>query len=233
MISSLFESLNEAMSASAGLALLAALVWGVLSILLSPCHLSSIPLIVGFMSGEARLTRGRALALATLFSLGILVTIASLGAMTAAMGRIAGDAGAWANYAVAGVFLLVGLHLMEVIPMPWAGSWGRGIKRRGLLAALILGLVFGVAVGPCTFAYMAPVLGVTFRVGARQPVFAASLLLLYGVGHCAVIVAAGAAGGSVQRYLQWNERRGAVAWLRRACGVLVILGGLYLIYTAA
>jgi cytochrome c-type biogenesis protein len=232
MIQSLFESLNSAMSASMGLALLAAFTWGVLSILLSPCHLASIPLIVGFMSGQDRLTRGRAFSLAGVFSGGILATIAALGAATTAAGRIAGDLGPWANYAVAAVFVIVGLYLLDVLPMPWPGPSGLGIRGRGLLAALVLGLVFGIAVGPCTFAYMAPVLGVTFRVAAARPAYAASLLLLYGVGHCAVIVTAGTAGGAVQRYLEWNQRRGALAWLRRGCGVLVILGGLYLVYAA-
>ena len=205
MIQQLFEQLNSAMSASIGLALLAAFAWGVLSILLSPCHLASIPLVVGFVNGQGKVTTGRAFALASLFSLGILITIAALGAITAAAGRIAGDVGAWAYYAVAIIFFGVGL---------------------------LLGLIFGIAMGPCTFAYMAPVLGVTFKVGADQPVFAGSLLLLYGIGHCSIIVAAGSASGWVQRYLNWNQQSGTVTWLRRICGVLVILGGLWLIYAA-
>lgn len=232
MIQSIFEQLNSAMSASVGLALLAAFIWGVLSILLSPCHLASIPLVVGFVNGQGKVTTGRAFALASLFSLGILVTIAALGAITAAAGRIAGDVGGWAYYAVAIIFFLVGLHLLNVISMPFSGPANVSVKRKGLWPALLLGLIFGIALGPCTFAYMAPVLGVTFKVGADQPIFAGSLLLLYGVGHCSIIVAAGSASGWVQRYLNWNQNSGAVTWLRRACGVLVIGGGLWLIYSA-
>lgn len=228
----LFENLNAAMSASVGLALLAAFVWGVLSILLSPCHLASIPLVVGFVNGQGKVTTSRAFALASLFSLGILVTIAALGAITAAAGRIAGDVGGWAYYAVAIIFFAVGLHLLDVLPMPFSGPANVSVKRKGLWAALLLGLIFGIALGPCTFAYMAPVLGVTFKVGADQPVFAGSLLLLYGIGHCSIIVAAGSVSGWVQRYLDWNQNSSAVTWLRRVCGVLVILGGLWLIYTA-
>lgn len=235
MIGRTFEQLNVAMSASASLALIAAFIWGVLSILLSPCHLASIPLVVGFVNGQDKVTTRRAFALASLFSLGILITIAALGAITAAAGRLAGDVGGWAYHAVAAIFILVGLHLLDVIPMPWSGSPGGGgmaAKGKGAAAALLLGLIFGVALGPCTFAYMAPVLAITFKIGAERPVFAGSLLALYGIGHCSIIVAAGSASGWIQRYLDWNQTGGAITWLRRVCGVLVIFGGLWLVHTA-
>ncbi len=232
MIQQLFEQLDSAMSASMGLSLLAAFAWGVLSILLSPCHLASIPLVIGFVNGQGKITTGRAFTLATLFSLGILITIAVLGIITATAGRIAGDAGGWSYYVVAVIFILVGLHLLDVIPMPFCGPAHVSVNRKGMSAALLLGIIFGIALGPCTFAYMAPVLGVTFKVGVHQPIFAGSLLLLYGIGHCSIIVAAGSASGWVQRYLNWNQNSGTVTWLRRVCGVLVILGGLWLIYTA-
>ena len=106
------------------------------------------------------------------------------------------------------------------------------MKRKGVLAAFILGLVFGIALGPCTFAYIAPMLGVTFKLGAEQPIYAGSLLLMYGVGHCSVIVAAGTSTGLVQKYMNWNESSKGAVILKKVCGALVILGGLYLIYTA-
>jgi cytochrome c-type biogenesis protein len=147
-------------------------------------------------------------------------------------GKIMGDMGPYGNYFVAGIFFVVGLYLMDVISMPWSAPGQMNIKRRGLLAALVLGLIFGVAVGPCTFAYMAPILGVTFKVAQTNLLYGAALLIIYGIGHCSVIVFAGTFTEVVQRYMNWNERsRGAIT-LRRVCGVLVIFGGLYLIYTA-
>ena len=228
----LFTRLSHAVEGPAGMALGAAVLWGVLSILLSPCHLASLPLIVGFVSGQGRLTAARAFWIAVLFSTGILITIAGIGVITAAMGRLLGDIGAWGNYLVAGVFFVVGLHLVGVIPMPWPGPGQVNMKRRGLLAAFILGLVFGVAVGPCTFAYMAPMLAVTFQWANSAPVYAASLLLAYGIGHCSVIVVAGTFTEVVQKYLDWNERSKGLLVVKAVCGVLVLLGGVWLIYSA-
>ncbi len=213
------------------LALAAAFIWGVLSLVLSPCHLTSIPLIVGFIGGQERMSARRACGTAALFSGGLFVTIAAIGAITASAGRMAGDVGPYGNYFVAAVFLLVGLHLVGVIPMPWSGPGQVDMKSRGPLAAFVLGLVFGIALGPCTFAFMAPVLAVAF-LAATKLFYGIVLLLAYGVGHCSMIVLAGTFTGTVQRYLNWNEKSRGAAILKVACGVLVMLGGIYLIYTA-
>jgi cytochrome c-type biogenesis protein len=158
--------------------------------------------------------------------------IGTIGGVTLAAGRLAGDVGSFPNYLVAVVLFAVGLYLLDVLPMPWSGWALPGMKRRGPLAALVLGLLFGVALGPCTFAYMAPMLGVTFTVAAARPAYGALLLLAYGLGHCSVIVAAGTSTELVQRWLNWDERSRGRERLRRACGALILAGGAYLIYTA-
>jgi cytochrome c-type biogenesis protein len=226
----LFTILTHAVESTPLIAVAASFVWGVLSILLSPCHLASIPLIVGFIDEQGRISTRRAFIISALFAVGILLTIAAIGVITALAGRMMGDIGPYGNYLVAAIFFVVGLHLLDIIPLPLSGPAGVGMKRKGALAAFILGLLFGIALGPCTFAYMAPILGVTFKFANS---YGALLLLFYGVGHCSVIVLAGTFTESVEHYLKWNERsRGAVI-LKRICGILVILGGFYLIYTAS
>jgi len=231
-VEKLFTTLTHAVEGTPAIALTAALAWGILSILLSPCHLSSIPLIVGFIDKQGQMSTKRALAISSLFAGGILITIAAIGAITAAAGRMLGDVGPYGNYFVAAIFFLVGLHLLDVIPMPWSGPSQVGMKRKGLLAALILGLVFGIAIGPCTFAYMAPMLAVTFRVASTALLYGIALLVAYGVGHCSVIILAGTSTQLVQRYLNWNEKSKGAVIVKRICGLLVLLAGLYLIYRA-
>ena len=228
----LFTSLTHAVEGTLALAVSAAFIWGILSILLSPCHLASIPLIVGFIDQQGQITTRRAFWISTLFAVGILITIGVIGAITAAAGRMLGDVGRYGNYFVAVIFFVVGLYLLDVIRLALPGAAQPGIKRKGMLAAFILGLVFGVALGPCTFAYMAPMLAVTFKLAATNLPYGILLLLLYGVGHCSVIVLAGTFTEVVEHYLHWNERSKGAVILKKVCGVLVLLGGLYLIYTA-
>ena len=226
-----FSSLSHAVEGAPAIALSASVLWGVLSIVLSPCHLATIPLIVGFISGQGRVTARRAFLIATLFALGILITIAGIGAITATAGRMMGDIGRGGNYFVAAVFFLVGLHLLGVIPMPWSGPDQVKLKSRGLAGAFLLGLIFGIALGPCTFAYMAPILGVAFKVAKTAPLYGAALLLAYGAGHCSVIVLAGTSAELVQRVLNWNERSRGLTVVKSICGFMVLLAGLYLVYS--
>ncbi|MFH1837709.1 MAG: cytochrome c biogenesis protein CcdA [Candidatus Omnitrophota bacterium] len=231
MILDIFTWLSNALSGNPAIALSASFLWGILSIILSPCHLASIPLIVGFIDDQGNIKTKRAFLLSFLFALGILITIAIIGVITSAMGRIAGDIGRWGNYFVAGIFFIVGLYLVGVIPLSFSGPAQVEMKRKGSLASFMLGLFFGIALGPCTFAYMAPVLGAAFTVSRTNVVYAAVLVLTYAIGHCSVIVFAGTFTEVVQRYLDWNERSKGSLILKRVCGILVIAGGIYLLFS--
>jgi cytochrome c-type biogenesis protein len=225
MIRELFTILTRAVEGTALVAVSAAFLWGILSILLSPCHLASIPLIVGFINGQGRISTRRAFIISALFAVGILITIGVIGAFTAALGRMMGDIGRYGNYFVALAFFAVGLNLLGIIPMPWSAPDKVGFKRKGMLAAFILGLVFGIALGPCTFAFMAPMLGITFKLASTNLLYA-----VYSIGHCSVIVLAGTCTELVQRYLNWNEQSRGPVILKKICGVLVLVSGLYLIF---
>ncbi len=143
-----------------------------------------------------------------------------------------GDIGSFGNYFVAAIMFLVALHLFDLIPMPFTGQNKVGIKRKGYLAAFLLGLIFGVALGPCTFAYMAPMLAIVFKTSAEYPFYGASLLFMYGIGHCGIIVLAGTFTELVQHYLNWNEKSKGALIVKRVCAVLIILAGVYMICTA-
>lgn len=231
MIESIFNALYNAMMGSAWLAVIASIGWGVLSILLSPCHLTSIPLIVGFISSQGRISAGRTFYISFVFSLGILTTIAAVGIITASMGRLMGDIGSAGNYLVAVIFFVVGLYLLDIIKLNWNSGGISKIKSKGIVAALILGLLFGIALGPCTFAFMAPILGIVFQTAQTDFIFSILLLTAFGIGHCAVIVGAGTLSGKVQKYLNWSENSKTIIYTKRICGALVIIGGIYLIYT--
>jgi cytochrome c-type biogenesis protein len=226
----LFTTLSQFMEQSFWFAATGAFIWGILSILLSPCHLSSIPLVIGVIVGQQDRSIGRAFKLSLVFSLGILVSVAIIGGITASLGRLMGDVGRTGNILIAILFIIVGLYLMDIIPLNWSFIPHLN-KSGGYRAALLLGLLFGVALGPCTFAFIAPVLGIIFKTA--QTSYAGALLLVaaFAAGHCGVIVLAGTLTGKVQSWLNWTQRNKSVLVLKRICGALVALAGVYYLLT--
>lgn len=230
MIESIFSFLSTAIAGNPGIAIFASFGWGVLSILLSPCHLSGIPLVIGFITSQGNISIKKTFGISLVFAAGILITIAIIGLITVSLGRLMGDIGVYGNYFVAVIFFVIGLYLLDIIKLPWDWASPKTTKKKGLLAALILGLLFGIGLGPCTFAYMAPVLGVVFQIARTNLLYSILLLLAFGFGHCSVIVLAGTLTKKVQEYLNWSEGSRVILYIKKTCGALVIFGGVYMIY---
>jgi len=230
MLNELFQSLNTAMSGSPVLALSAAFVWGICSVILSPCHLASIPLLIAYVNDQKVETPKHAAGLSTLFALGILATMAVIGVATTLAGRMTGDAGALGGYVMSAVFILIGLHLMDVVSVPWIGTHKEKVKTKGWVGALLLGLLFGIASGPCTFAFLAPVLAVVFNTASEHAVFGFLLLAVYALGHCAVLIVAGTSVERAQHFAAWNRETKTAGRIKFAIGILLILAGLYFLY---
>jgi len=220
--------LSNGLEQSLGWALLAALAWGAVSIVFSPCHLASVPLVVGFISTQEKASPARAFRLSLVFSLGVLASIALIGVVTAALGRLVGDLGSIGNVAVAVVFFVFGLYLLDLLPLDWK-LFPSTTQRRGMPAALALGLVFGVGLGPCSFAFLAPLLMIVFGQAQTDYLLSAGLLGAFALGHCSVIVFVGTAANKAQSLVSWGSRSGVTRWVRRVCGVLIVLAGIYLL----
>jgi len=231
MVESLFSALSIALGKSYFIALAAAFCWGILSVLLSPCHLSGIPLVIGYISSHGRIKVKRTVALALLFASGSLFTIATIGVITASLGKMLGDTGEWGIYVIAAVFIVMGLYLMDLIRLKWNGIPLSDEQRGGLWGAFLLGLLFGIGLGPCTFAFLAPVLGAVFSIASDSWLKAVLLIAAFGVGHAAVIALAGSMTNLLQHYLTWSGKSGAMVYLKRFFGLILISIGLYFIYT--
>src|SRR5512139_2366266 len=136
MLGDLLTHLSDALAQSLPVALLGAFLWGVISILLSPCHLASIPLLIGFLADQGKGGNRRVVLLSLLFSVGILASIVMIGTITALAGRLLGDLGRIGNAAVALAFLLFGFYLMDLLPLRWSLP-GMPTRFRGVLGALV------------------------------------------------------------------------------------------------
>lgn len=236
-------NLADALTSAPLLALPAALAWGLASIWLSPCHLAGVPLVVGWLAATppepsatspaasaragnstppAVASRRRAL-IVSAFAFGILLSLLPLGAVALFLGRLAGDLGFSGSWLAALLCLFGGLYLLDWLPLPNLGQGLPQPRRRGPWPAFFLGLVFGLALGPCAFAWIAPVLGVASLQAAGSFLLPILLLVMFALGHLLGVVLAAGSLGLVQRWLDALGRRRGLALGRPACGVLLLV----------
>jgi cytochrome c biogenesis protein CcdA len=95
----------------------------------------------------------------------------------------------------------------------------------GAIGAFLLGLLFGVVSTPCAV----PILAVLLTLVASQGniVYGGLLLLVYSLGHSALILIAGTFMGAAKRLIESRGLRRANLILQRAAGVIIILVGIY------
>ena len=230
MLADVMEALGRALYGSYPLALGASFLWGLSSMVLSPCHLVSVPLVMGYLGGDSPESGSRRkVLLAVLFALGMTVSIGVIGVVTSLTGRIAGDIGKAGNIAVAVVLVYVGISISGLLELPLPGTGRSSYRKRGLFGAFSMGLVLGAALGPCTFAFMAPVLALMFQLGSERMGSAVLLGSMFAIGHGIVVVFAGSFTGRVQRLLSWSGSSRTAKVFRVICGTLVVIGGVYII----
>lgn len=208
------------MSGSFSLALLGSLLWGGVSILLSPCHLASIPLMVAYVSGQARAVQGReAAGYAGLFGLGLFMSIALIGGICSLLGQMLGDISPFWGIPVGGLLIWLGLDIMGISACRLPGKTPKALNIRGYSGAFILGASYGILSGACTFGFIAPILAIiTLQQRVAEGM---ALMLAFAVGHCLPIVLAGSSAALSQRFLQARGMHAATRWGRRCAGLVV------------
>ncbi|MDP3426106.1 MAG: cytochrome c biogenesis protein CcdA [Humidesulfovibrio sp.] len=221
-------AVNAWMTGGSVVAYAGAFLWGLVSVLFSPCHLASIPLIVGYVAGQGKLVEGREAArYAIAFTLGLFITIALVGVACSLLGRMLGDVGPYWTIAVGLVLVYVALDMLGVASCRLSGGLMARLKVRGISGALIMGLGYGLLSGSCTFGFLAPLLAVI--TVQDQVLTGVGLILAFALGHCLPIVIAGSSAALARRIMEQRVFSGGSQWVRRAAGVCVGLLGMYFI----
>lgn len=223
-----FLVINSWIGSGLLLGALGCFLWGAVSVLFSPCHIASIPLIVGYVAGQEREVEGRKATLyAVLFTTGLFITIAAIGVICSLLGRMLGDVGPYWTIVVGVILLWVALDMLGVGRCSMSGGLMARLKVKGLSGAFFLGLAYGVLSGSCTFGFIAPILAIITVQG--EVLTGIIFIVLFGIGHCIPIAIAGSSTALVKRFLANSAwQRGGMVF-RRVAGVIVGLLGLYFV----
>jgi len=228
MMESFFLTINEWMMGATTLAALGCFLWGMVSVLFSPCHLASIPLIVAYVAGQEQILQPRqASAYSVAFTLGLFITIAVIGIVCAFLGRMLGDVGNYWQILVGLILLWVALGMMGVEACSTSGNLLYRLNLRGIWGAFALGLSYGILSGSCTFGFIAPILAI---ITIQEKVGVGILFItLFALGHCLPIVIAGSSSAMVRKLIENRTWQGAGLWFRKGAGALIAVLGIYFI----
>jgi len=224
---SILSNISDVINNSPGLAYLFVFLGGLISAS-SPCVLAIIPLVIGFVGGYSEGNKKKAVVYALVFALGLSITFTILGAIASLVGGLFGDVGKFWYYLAGAVAIVMGLYLMGVIRFRLPQPVTLKSKHKGVLGAFFLGMLFGAVSSPCATPVLAVILA--FAATKAKVVYGISLLFVYAVGHCALIVLAGIFTGFVESYAQSKGVSNFSNLTKKISGILICLAGLYILY---
>ena len=224
-------TINHWITAGSMVAAIGCLVWGMVSVVLSPCHMASIPLIVTYVAGQEQAVQARRAAIYALaFTGGLFITIAVIGIACALLGRMLGDVGPYWTIPVGAVLIWVALDMLGVSYCSMSGTLMSRLRVKGLSGAFILGLAYGILSGSCTFGFIAPILAI---ITIQQKVMSGVLfIVLFGLGHSLPIALAGSSTAFVRKTLENSRLQTGGLWFKRIAGVTIGLLGVFFVVRA-
>lgn len=227
MIDNMLETLSVMIRQSMWLAPLLALLAGVLTSV-TPCALSSIPLVIGYVGGTANNDTKKAFKLSLTFAVGSALTFTTLGTVASLLGRLMGTSASWWYIVLGILMILMALQTFEVynfIPSTYLISKN---TKKGYIGAFIAGILGGIFSSPCATPVLVVLLGIVARSG--NVAWGILLLLLYSIGHTSLVLVSGTSIGFVKKLTASNKYGAFAIVLKYLMGTAILLIAFYMFY---
>lgn len=229
MIDEWLSQIAEVIGNNMWLAPLLALLAGVLTSI-TPCSLSSVPLIIGYVGGVGERNTKKAFAYSAVFSFGTAVTFVTLGIVATSAGKLMGTSSpVW--YIILGVLMvLMALQTWEVFSFIPSINLISKSKKRGFIGAFLAGILGGIFSSPCSTPVLIALLAIV--AGEGNLIWGILLMLLYSIGHSALVMVAGTSIGFVQKINNSEKYKKAAVILKIVMGAAILLIGFYMFWLA-
>ncbi len=229
MIESWLDTLSAMIGQTPWIAPLLALFAGVLTSV-TPCALSNVPLVIGYVGGAGQKDTRRAFCLSLTFSAGTAATFTVLGVAASAAGKLMGTSARWWNILLGILMVLMALQTWEIFNFIPSTNLLSKNTRRGFLGAFVAGILGGVFSSPCATPVLIVLLGIL--AGGGNLAWGIILMLCYSIGHSALVMVAGTSVGFVQKINDSEKYIKTASVLKIVMGAVILLIGLYMFWIA-
>jgi cytochrome c-type biogenesis protein len=192
---------------------------------LTPCMLSMLPITIGYIGGYEAKSRVQAAAQSTWFALGLATTLAGLGIIAATVGKVYGQIGIGLPIIVSIIAILMGLNLLEALPLQlpdWGGTEWISQELPQSTRAYCIGLSFGLVASPCSTPVLASLLG--WVANTKDLILGGALLLSYTAGYVTPLILAGTFTASIKKIIEIRRFSG---WINPVSGALLVGFGVF------
>jgi cytochrome c biogenesis protein CcdA/thiol-disulfide isomerase/thioredoxin len=195
----------------------------------NPCVIATIPLLIGFIGGYKEASGlKKSFFFSLFFVLGLAITFMLLGIIAALTGRVIGAVAPFWTYLVAGVCIVIGLHLLSVLEFNIPVPQSIRPKHRGIIGAFLFGLLFGIISTPCAVPIIAVLMVIIAAKGSI--IYGAAMLLAYSLGHSVLILIAGTSMGAAKALIESKGLTKATGILRTIAALLIIGVGFWFLF---
>lgn len=194
---------------------------------LTPCAISQLPLIIGYVSAGS--TSNRANIKASIFyALGISITFTLLGILAGGIGQILTAYFSYWLIFLGILMIFMAFETSEITSfIPTSNMIGR-IKSRGNLGAFLIGAVSGIFSSPCATPVLIFILSI---ISSKQNIFfGIVMMILYSIGYSMITILAGSLVGFVKSLKQSKKYEKLYNISKYTLSVIMILIGFYLFY---
>lgn len=194
----------------------------------TPCSLTSVPLIIGYVSGTGYNDTKRAFRLSLIFSAGTAATYTTLGVFASLLGKLLHELGAWWHFALGIIMILMALQVFEIVNIIPSVFTVSDNAKKGYIGAYLAGMLGGLFASHCAM----PVLIVLLAIAAEGGSIAwgLMLLLLYAAGHSVIILIAGTSMGIIKKMTGNQKYLTLVRFIKYIMGIVILLLGFYMFY---
>lgn len=216
------ETLTSMLEAYPLLSPLIAFLMGVLTSI-SPCSLSSLPLVIAYVSQTTTETK-KGFLYSLLFALGTAITFSLLGLIAISLGEVMRGAGSWWYILLGILMVLLALQSWNVISVVPSANLLQKNQRRGYLGALIAGFLMGLFSSPCATPMLISLLA--FITLSESTFYSMLLIFFFSLGHGVLSVIAGTSSTFIRRIRNTRISR----YASYIIGTLILILGLYMFY---